>query len=142
MRRRGSFAAALGLLLTLTACDSGTSGPGLQPMVVAPTTTTQTFTGTVAVGSNAAHGFTVSSGGQVQVTLTAAGPPATIVMGLGIGSPSAGSCVLFTNGAVSTAAGTTPQLSGTAPSGSYCVAIFDVGNQTGPIDYTITVMHP
>ena len=61
MRVRASGVAALGLLLTLTACDGGSSGPGLQPMVVAPTTpttptvptaSTETFTGTVQVGSN------------------------------------------------------------------------------------------
>ena len=142
MRERASFAAALGLLLTLTACDTGSSGPGLQPMIVTPTSMTDTFTGTVAVSGNMAHAFTVSAGGQVDVTLTAAGPPPTIVMGLGIGSPSAGSCVLFANGAVSTAAGATPQLSGTTPAGSYCVAIFDVGNQTAAVDYTIKVTHP
>jgi hypothetical protein len=66
-------------------------------------------------------------------------------MGVGFGAPSlltTGTCSLYSNGVINTAAGTTPQLTGSAPSGSYCVAVFDVGNQTAPITYTLTVVHP
>jgi len=100
------------------------------------------FTGTVAVGGNDVRGFTVSAGGEVDVTLTAAGPPANIVMGLGLGQVSLGTCQLFTNATVSTSAGSTAQIGGNAPAGSYCIAIFDVGNQTGVVTYAITVVHP
>ena len=77
--------------------------------------------------------------------MTAAGPPATISMGLGLGNPdSSGNCI-FLSGAVSNqaiASATTPQLSGAVTSsGAYCVEIADVGNAAGPITYTITVSH-
>ena len=48
---------------------------------------TDNFSGTVQVGSNDLHPFTVTSGGfPITIDLTTAGPPATIAMGLGVGS--------------------------------------------------------
>ena len=63
-------------------------------------------------------------------------------MGLGVGSPATdGTCSVFSNAAVVVQAGTGPHLSGSIAAGSYCVAAFDVGNQTVPVDYTVTVVH-
>ena len=78
------------------------------------------------------------------VALTAAGPPSTIVMGLGIGNidPTTVTCVLFSNGFLNTAASGTAQITGTAPAGTYCVAVYDVGNQTDAITYSLSVVHP
>ena len=33
------------------------------------------------------------------------------------------------------------ELAGTIAAGSYCVAVFDVGNQAAAIDYAVTVVH-
>jgi len=69
-------------------------------------------------------------------------------MGLGVGTPAAAtataaaSCPLLPNASVATPAGTTAQLSGTIAAGTYCVALFDVGNQTASVTYTVTVSHP
>ena len=73
--------------------------------------------------------------------LTAAGPPTTIYMGVGIGTPTAGSCSLLSSSQVLTQAGTTAQLTGTVNAGTYCVAVFDAGNQTAQIAYSVTVTH-
>src|SRR5262245_15569284 len=112
--------------------------------VTAPTgtVTTDTFNGTVQPGGSSINNFTVTVGGTVSVTLVAAGPPATISMGLGIGNPSAtGTCSFLSGGTTITQAGTTAQLSGQIAAGSYCVAVVDVGNAAGPIAYTVTVAH-
>jgi len=61
--------------------------------------------------------------------------------GLGVGIPSGASCSLLTNASVSTQAGATAQLSGTAAAATYCVVVYDIGNQTGPINYSVTVAH-
>src|SRR5262249_14155640 len=106
-----------------------------------PTLVTESFTGAVAVGGTDFHTFSVANSGAISVTLTAAGPPATIYVGLGVGTPSMATCTLLTNGAVATPAGTTAQLSGTISAGSYCVSVFDIGNQTGDITYAVTVTH-
>jgi hypothetical protein len=41
-----------------------------------------------------------------------------------------------------TAAGASVQLSGIASPGLLCVDVHDVGNQSVPISYTVTVTHP
>jgi hypothetical protein len=114
------------------------------PNFVTPTPTLITepaFTGTVQVGGTDNHTFTTTASGTLSVTLTAAGPPATIFMGLGVGTPSGTTCVLLSGGSTATPAGTTPQLSGTIAAGSYCVSVFDIGNQTAPVTYSVTVTH-
>jgi len=128
------FTSLLFALATAAACGSSTP-------VTAPASMTDTFSGTVAVQGADSHNFTVASFGEVDITLTAAGPPPTITMGLGVGTPSGDTCVLTTN-PISTPAGTTPQFSGTASAGTYCVQVSDVGNQLGPVTYTVTVAHP
>lgn len=128
------------------ACSSGGSSSGLtsptSPTSPTIAITTENFTGTVAVGGSDVHPFTVTlTNGDLNATLTAAGPPAGIFMGLGIGTLSGTACTLLSGGAVVTAASATPQLSGTAAAGSYCVVVSDVGNQTSDITYAVTVMH-
>jgi hypothetical protein len=125
-----------------TACNTsdGSSG-GTLPPSPAPVTT-ETFGGTVAVGGTNFHSFAVAlSNGLLTVTLTAAGPPSNISMGLALGTPSNGTCTQLTNATVRTPAGSTPQLGGTVNAGPYCVVIFDVGNQTSPVTYSLTVTH-
>src|SRR4051794_35241378 len=104
------------LLLALIGAGCDNSGSAtVAPTPVAPTT--EMFTGTVDPGGSASHNFTVSQAGEIDITLTAAGPPTTIFMGLGIGTPSGTTCTLLSNGSLNTQAGTVPQLSGTAPAG-------------------------
>jgi len=104
---------------------------------------TDNFTGSVTVGASDIHSFTVTTAGQpVSVTLTAAGPPATIFMGVGVGQTTTdGVCSFFSQASVVTQAGASPALSGTIAAGTYCVAVFDAGNQTASVDYALTVSH-
>lgn len=139
IRAFGALALAA-TLASLTACGSST--PLVAPAPVL-TFTTETFTGSVdpPLGADI-HPFTLAATGQVDVTLTAAGPPATIQMGLGVGVPGGTTCALLTGGFVTVPAGTVPQLSGSLPAGAYCVQVYDVGNQSASITYTVTVTHP
>lgn len=129
--------AALALLVATAACGSSSS-------TTSPSTTTKTdtFNGTVAVGGADFHPFTVASTGAVAVTLTAAGPPATITMGIGVGLVNGSACTIVSGGSVNTPAGSAAQLNGTVSAGTYCVQVFDIGNQTAPVTYTVTVSHP
>ena len=88
------------------------------------------------------HNFAVAKTGSVAVTLTQAGPPATITMGLGVGIPDASGCPVAPNATVTAFASTTPQLIGTLAAGTYCVDVFDVGNQSAAITYSVRVVHP
>jgi hypothetical protein len=124
-------------------CDNGSSDT-TTPTSPSATLVTENFTGTVDVGGESNNPFNVTaSGGQVNVILTAAGPPATIYMGIGVGTWTASTttCTLLTNGYTLAPAGSTAQLSGTLNAGAYCVKIFDAGNETAQISYAVTVTH-
>jgi hypothetical protein len=137
MRKIVPVALVLGLMGA--GCDN--SGSDTVPSSVP--LTTDTFSGSVDPGGLAYHRFTVSRQGEVDITLTAAGPPATITMGLAVGVPSATTCELsISGGNVPAQAGTTPQLVGTAAAGELCVAVYDIGNQSVAVNYTVTVAHP
>ena len=137
------FIAAVGGVIVVAACG-GSSSSTNSLTTPSATVTTETFNGTVQVGATNVHTFNVTTPGSVTVTMTQAGPPPTISMGLGIGNPnSAGNCIFLSGGTTQAIASTTtPQLSGTlTASGAYCVAIADIGNAAGPITYSITVSH-
>src|SRR5262245_50364294 len=103
----------LGVITTLaTSCHN--SGSSTTPTTLTVPLVTENFTGTVDPGGQSANPFNVTTSGyQVNVILTAAGPPATIQTGLGVGTWANSTCTLLTNGYVTTPAGSTAQLSGT-----------------------------
>ena len=148
MRNVLAFVLAAGL--TGAGCSGGSSNslptgtppPPTPPTAPTPTISSETFAGTVAVGGVAFHPFTVTlAGGQITIILTAAGPPATIFMGLGVGTIAGDACTLLPNASVATPAGATAQLTGTISAGSYCVRVWDIGNQTADVTYAVTVNH-
>jgi hypothetical protein len=141
-----SLAAAAFCLACVTGCNSDDSSTTTAANLLASTPpvplATENFSGTVNQGSNAFHTFTVASSNfQIALALTSAGPPATIQEGFGVGQVVAGSCQLLSGAYGVFAASTTPQLSGTITAGTYCVLVYDAGNQTGPITYTVVVQH-
>ncbi len=126
--RPGVVAAAL----AFAACGgSSTTNPN------APTTT-ETFTGTVGVGGVDSHTFTVAQSGALTVTLTTLSPQSTITVGLGLGVPSGTACTLSSTD--NTAKMGSVEQTTLAP-GSWCVAIYDLGNVQGSDSYTLTVNH-
>ena len=134
--------AALTLLSVLSApacSNNGTTTP--SPAIVS-----ETFTGTVQPQSAQLYNFQIGTPGAVTVTLTSAGPPSTIFMGLGLGVPAIGAngqptCSLVIS--VNAQAGTTAQISASAnTAGTGCASIYDIGNQTGPVDFSIVITHP
>lgn len=78
----------------------------------------------------------------VNVTLngvSGAGVPATVQLGLGIGTPAGVDCTVTTS--VTAAAGTAPQLTGTFGPGLFCVRVYDVGNLFAPASFSATIAH-
>jgi hypothetical protein len=145
MRRLTQVAVAASLAVIVSAV-AACGGSNSTSNIATPsgTLTNDTFNGTVQPGATNVHNFTVTTPGSVTVTMTAAGPPATITMGLGIGNPDgSGNCIFLQGGTTQAIASTTtPQLSGNlTASGQYCVAIGDIGNAAGPITYTVVVSH-
>ena len=136
MTRRHIRLVPLALALMVSACHSN---PSTSPTTTASGLTTETFNGTVAVNGSDSKTFTVAVTGVVSVTLTAAPVP----MGLGVGQPGGASgCVLLPGGSTTATAGTLAQVAGEVTPGTFCVQVYDVGNQTAPVSYTVTVTHP
>jgi hypothetical protein len=125
------------LVLLTAACDEGGSAtPMTRP--TAPPTSLLTYTGTLLPQSTNSYSVSVLQPGYVEATLVGLAAPPTTTVGLGIGNLSAsGTCSLIYS--VNTAPGPTAQIVGTGLSGTLCVAIYDIGNLTGPAIYTITV---
>ena len=143
--RRAAIPALIAAALAIAACQSSSDNTtSLTPTVVEPPSITETFMGTVPVKGFSSSPFTVSQVGTVSITLTAAGPPPTIFMGIGVGTPdSNGVCQVLSTNAVPAQASTAPQLSGTvSQTGAYCVSVFDIGNQSDTVTYSVTVTHP
>jgi hypothetical protein len=133
------------LSVTTAACTSSADTSSLTSTTTSPSATlvTDTFTGTVPVGSSDIHTFVLSQAGELDVTLTAAGPPPTIFMGIGVGTLSGTSCVFLSGSTANVQASTTAQLAGSnIAAGTYCVAVYDIGNQAAPVTYALTVVHP
>jgi hypothetical protein len=127
--------AVLGAALVTAGCADP-----VAPATPVPTvpTVTDTFSDTLLVAGVNTHQFTITTIGGVKITLSSLVPAASV--GLGVGTPSLGSCSVIDR--VTAVAGQSVLLSGTATvPGSYCVTIFDLGNLVEPAVYTINVLH-
>lgn len=135
-------------VVALTACNGNADTPtspttATTTTTTVPATTSEEFVGTLAVGGSSFYSFTVSQNGTVNLTLTTAGGagvPATVWLGLGIGTPSGEDCATTTT--VNTPPGATAQVTGTYAPGVYCAKVFDIGNLFGPVRFAVTIAYP
>lgn len=140
-----------GLALIAAACSEPTLDSPTAPTTTTTTPTTapaaptftETFVGTVPVGGFSFYSFAVTVYGTVDVTLNSVQGqfvPATVMMGLGLGTPSGEDCV--TTATVTTASGTAIHVTQTLNPGIACVRIYDVGNLFGPATFNVTIAYP
>jgi hypothetical protein len=133
--------AVLGVSLLSVGCSDPTAPATPTPALP---TIAETFSDTLLVAGSNTHNFSVTTVGGVKVTLNSLTPATSV--GLGIGTPSLGSCSLIQQ--LLTGPSENVVLSGTATvPGLYCVTIFDVPGADGtsrigePSAYTINVLH-
>lgn len=126
------------LLAALSAACNNT------PTVTTPTTTapvyvTDTFAGTLTRNGATTFPFSVSSQGAVTATLTSVSE-ASLTIGMSLGSWNGTVCnILLANDQARQ--GVT--MLGTASGiGTLCLRVYDIGQVTTPVDYTVTVSHP
>ncbi len=139
------WAAAVCLVATFAfACNKNTPIP--SPTAPAPVDRiTEDFTGSfgqLGVGFNT---FTITLVGPTEITLVALAPLASLTVGMGVGTPVEGEttiCGLIAQDS-SVRVGDTFLVSDLV-AGTYCVAVFDVGNVFPgvQIDYSLSVTHP
>jgi len=139
MKRTFFQALAVAGAALLAAC--GSDPATTTPDTPAPTRSTDTFSGSLAQAGTIYHLFTVAQQGQVDITLSKTEPLATVTLGLGIGQTSGGQCIPVLL-AYNNAAQMGTVMTGTAAAGSYCAVVYDVGNVSEPVTYTVTIVHP
>lgn len=111
--------------------------------IAAPPAFTEEFIGVVPVSGATFYSFTVTQFGTVNLTLRSVGGafvPPTVTLGFGIGVPDAEGCVATT--AITTSAGTEPQLTGNFSPGVHCALVHDVGNLFAPANITVSIAFP
>lgn len=136
MRRRVLLLCVLAL--AAAGCDDASTAT--SPTVTSPVT--ESFNGQFFPGGTAARAFTAASAGTVSITLTQVGPPADVVVGLGVGIPqSTGTGCLLTQ-VIQTGASAAPQLTVPVDAGTYCVRLHDTGSLTAAVTFNVTIVRP
>ena len=109
------------------------------PAPPAPTTS-ETFSGTININGAQTHLFSVVASGPVTVSLTEVLPDPAIAVGLILGTWNGQACatVIANDNTIQG----TAVIGGVTGAGILCTRIHDVGKLTGPLEYTLTVVHP
>lgn len=149
MRATTARWALLGVLVLCGACShNSTTEPSLtstsSTTTAAAPTVSEAFTGTLPVGGFRFYSFNIAANGTVNVTLNSvsgAGVPSTVQLGLGIGQPSGADCAATVNATAGSTA-SAPQATGVFGPGVFCVRVYDVGNLFAPAAFSITIAHP
>ena len=133
----GRLLIVLGLAAGAAAC--GSSSTPTTPTTPTPTVT-DTFNGTLNQNGATTFSFTAAASGSISATLATLAPDSTLKIGLSLGTWNGAACtiVIANDGATQgTAVG-----GNINSAGNYCVRVYDIGNVTNPVTYTVTVTHP
>jgi hypothetical protein len=161
------LAPAVLVALAMAGCAQSTQAPTPLPIPLAPATVPDNFSGTLKVAGSNYHQFNVPQNGVVAITLTSASyapltdadgntsanprtdpiPALTILVGTPAATTIGLQCspIAFNGAAqfVVTTPGTTPQLSGNALAGNYCISVSDASAALlDPVLYKVTVSRP
>src|SRR6516225_10960859 len=130
-----AIACVLGVLVVGTACSHSSAAtaptsPATTP-AVPPPLVVETFSDTLPVGSFKVFSFTIAVNGTVNARLdsvSGAGVPATVQIGVGIGQISGIDCATTTSATIAT----NGVVTGTFGPGTFCIRVYDVGNLFAP----------
>jgi hypothetical protein len=133
----GAFVVAL----AAAGCSNSPTSPTTTPATSTTSPTKETFSSQLSAGGRATRSFNVPSVGNVLVTLTST-TPSGVRVGLGVGIPNATGAGCNMSISVVTTEGASPQITIRADSGAYCVQVYDVGEVTGQMPFSLSVEHP
>jgi hypothetical protein len=116
------------------ACGSSTTAPALIATI--------NYVSRIQEHGSAWRSFPVTTAGDVLVQLTSV-TQTDAIMGLGLGTVNGSDCAV-TQSVQTAANGTTssPQITTSVPVGTYCVKLYDIGNLTTIVDFSITITKP
>lgn len=144
-RQRLLPAVAIAIAALVSGCNNGSSNSS-TPTGPTPNLQTETFNGSITQGTTMIHPFTINNSGySLAAGFTSISPSSVASLGVGIGSwdPNAQTCGLNqTQNATATSGATA--VSVTAPSGPFCMRVYNGGAITDPnvtVTYTLQVEH-
>jgi hypothetical protein len=142
MTRRARFSppllASLLAALALAGCDGASTAT--SPTATSPVT--EIFSGQIIPGGSAARSFTAASSGTASITLTQIGPPADVVVGLGIGIPQSNGSGCYLTQTAPAAAAAAPQITVAVDAGTYCIRLYDTGSLVAQAAFSVTIVRP
>lgn len=136
---------ALATALLGAACGSDSTSTTTSPTTTTATTSTELFTGTLSPRGSVFYSFSVTSAGDVSITLASVasarvGPAVPSRLTVGLGVPSGFGCA--TSSTVDTAPGLTAQMTAAgARDNIYCVNLSDPGLLSGDVLFVIRIVH-
>lgn len=134
----------LAALVVAPACNASTA-PDIADSTITPAVfTTQTFAGTLNTSGSLFYSIVVSQRGPVSLTLAAVQNPGgaalTTPVGIGIGVPKGTGCPRTSS--MTTPPGLAAQLTVTLNPGTYCAAVYDVGNLSSAANFAMRITYP
>jgi hypothetical protein len=140
---RVSLRWALMLVVSGSAFACAGETPSSPTAVTTPTTpTTRTWASIIGPGGAASQSMTASQAGTVTLTLNSAGPSADVLLGFGIGVPTAERAGCGLGKSVEARPSASPALTVAVEAGNYCIKVYDPGNVTTDIQFSLTVVYP
>ncbi len=133
--RRSGVLVVLAMSLATAGCEAGNTP--IRPTNV----TSQTLTGTLALGGVFTFPFTVTVTGTVTAVVEnviGVSTPDQATVGLGIGTWDGSTCTLILKNESATF---NTAIVGTILAGNYCLQLYDVGQMTEEIDYGVRLDH-
>ena len=147
MRSRFTPVARLALLVAAVVAQScnSTTAPDLADSQITPAVfTTQTFAGSLTTSGSLFYSIVVTQRGPVSLTLAAVQTPGggalTTPIGIGVGIPQGTGCPRTSS--VVTPPGLAAQLTVTLNPGTYCAAVYDVGNLSSAANFAMRITYP
>ncbi len=137
MRRLVASALLLAGVFLASGCNNSSSSSTSTTAPTSTTSVTATYSGNLNQNGAVTFPFTAQSG-AVTATLTTLSDP-TVTIGMALGDWTGLSCVIdITNDATQVGGTVTGSLSATS---NVCVRVYDVGNVTTTLSFTVTVTH-
>lgn len=127
------------VITTAAACGADSStAPKVEPL-----STTEVWSGTLAVGASKFYSFSVPLDGTVSVqmkSLTQNGAATSELITIGLGGPRGTDCAV--SGSVAASGSDAVLLSGVQTAGVYCIRIWDNAQLTTAAAFSVNINHP
>jgi hypothetical protein len=135
----------LAMLVTFGVACSSDDVVVVAPSFSLPAEVTDVFAGTLDRGGSSFFSFSASTVGVGRITLAsvsqaAVGEALPTVLGLGFGVPRGTGCTVTQS--LSASAALSAQIVSAVTPDIYCVQVSDLGTLTGPVNFTIRIVHP